>query len=183
MDFVSLASNKKKKNKKKFRTVDIINKPVKKKWSIHCYFSSWLNFGFCGKYIEGDNVNKVRFCTAFQCYYCSNYYDRKDKYDRDIENCTGQPGIIYNFNTQNLITFENDFKYNGDIPLVAYIDFETTAPTDDSLDPESTKLCSACYVIIFAFHRKLQLRKVIIKRSFGHSERQLKLLNIWTIKF
>ena len=31
--------------------------------------------------------------------------------------------------------------------------------------------------IIFAFHPKLKMRKVIIKRSFGHSERQLISLN------
>ena len=41
----------------------------------------------------------------------------------------GQPGYVYNFNTQNLITFEENSKYKEDMPLVAYIDFETTAPT------------------------------------------------------
>ena len=61
MDFVSLASNKKKK-RKTFRPVDKIYKPVKKSDElINCYFSSRLNFGFCGKYTEGNNVNKVTF--------------------------------------------------------------------------------------------------------------------------
>ena len=86
---------------------------------------------------RGKYVIKVKFCTAYQCYYCSDYYCRKDKYYHHIENCAGQPGIIYNFNTQNSITFENGQKYEGDISLVTYIDFETTAPTDDSFDPES----------------------------------------------
>ena len=38
------------------------------------------------------------------------------------------------------MTFENDLKYKGDVPLVGYIDFETTAPTNDSLDPENRKM-------------------------------------------
>ena len=32
---------------------------------------------------------------------------------------------------QILLTFEENLKYKGDIPLVAYIDFETTALTND----------------------------------------------------
>ena len=45
----------------------------------------------------------------------------------------GRPGYVYNFNTeiQHFHTEEN-LKYKGDIPLVGYIDFETTAPTDVS---------------------------------------------------
>ena len=77
--------------------------------------------------------------TAFQCHFCSNYYSRKDKFDRHIENCTGKPGYVYNFNIQNLLTFEENLKFKRDIPLTAYIDFETTAPTDDCLDPETKK--------------------------------------------
>ena len=68
---------------------------------------------------------------AWQYYFCWNYYCRKDKYD-----C---PGYVYHFNTQSLLTFEENLKYKGDIPLVAHIDFETTVPTDDCLGPENRK--------------------------------------------
>ena len=170
-----------KKNWKTLRPVDIIYKPVKQSDElINCYFSSRLNFGFQGQYTERNNVNKIKFCTSFQCYYCSNYYSRKGKYDRHIENCAGHPGIIFNFITHNVITFEDDLKYKGDIPLVAYIDFETTAPTDDSLDPQSKKMYAAPYVIIFAFHPKLKLCRVIIERSFRYSEKELTSLNYLT---
>ena len=42
---------------------------------------------------------------------------------------------------QSLLAFEENLNYKGDIPLVTYIDFEATAPTDDCLDPEKEK-CS-----------------------------------------
>lgn len=64
-------------------------------------------------------------------------------------------------------------KCKGDIPLVVYIDFETTAPTDTSLDPENRNLCSVSYVIIFAFHPDVRMKCVIIERSFGRSLQQL----------
>ena len=34
---------------------------------------------------------------------------------RHIENCSGVPGIIYNFSNKNLTTFEDKFKSKGDI--------------------------------------------------------------------
>ena len=97
-----------------------------------------------------------------------------------MENCTGRPGYVYNFNTQSLLTFEENLKFKCDIPMTAYIDFETTAPTDDCLDPESKKMFAVSYVIIFAFHPELQLDRVIIERRFGHSQMRLCSLNYLT---
>lgn len=100
--------------------------------------------------------------------YRSHYFVRKDKYDRHIQNCTGIPGILYNIDTQNLIAFENNLKYKGDLTFVAYYDFETTDPTDLYLDPKNVEMYDTSYVNIFDFHLDLQLDKIIIKRSFAH---------------
>ena len=71
-------------------------------------------------------------------------------------------------------------KYKGDISLVAYIDFETTAPTNECLDPENRKMFAVSYVIIFAFHSNLDIDCMIIDRSFGHSRKKLTNLNYLT---
>ena len=75
------------------------------------------------------------------------------------------------------MTFEDNLKFKRDIPLTAYIDFETTAPTLDCLDPETKKMNAVSYVIIFAFHPHLNLKRVIIERSFGHSLEKLTTIN------
>ena len=98
-----------------------------------------MNLAYRTTYSE-DKKMTLKHGAAFQCYFCSNYYCRKDRYDRHIENCVGKPGFIYNFDTQNLLPFEENLKFKRDIPLTAYIDFETTAPTDECLDPESKKI-------------------------------------------
>ena len=64
--------------------------------------------------------------------------------------------------------------------MTAYMDFETTAPTDDCLYPESRKMFAVSYVIIFAFHPNLEIHRVIIERSFGHTQAQLYPLNYLT---
>lgn len=55
------------------------------------------------------------------------------------------------------------------MPFVAYCNFETTAPTDCSHDPEITKMLAILYAIIFAFHPDLNLDRIIVEPSFGHN--------------
>ena len=76
-----------------------------------------------------------------------------------------------------MLTFEENLKFKHDIPLTAYIDFETAAPTDNCLDPENKKMTAVSYAINFAFHPHLPIDRVIIERSFGHSNLQLCSLN------
>ena len=130
--------------------------------------------------ITYNKNEKIRHRTTFQCYFCSNYYGRKHKFNRHIKNCTWRPGYVYNSNTQNLLTFQENLKFKQDIPLTAYIDFETTTPTDGCLNPENKKTTAVSYVIIFAFHPLLQIDHVIIERSFGHSNLKLCSLNYLT---
>ena len=72
-------------------------------------------------------------------------------------------------------------KYKSNIPLTAYIDFETTEPTNDCLDPENAKMFAVSCVITFTFHPELEIDKVIVERSFGHSEYALTSLNYLTV--
>ena len=77
-----------------------------------------------------------------------SFFARADKQKRHIENCSGVPGMIYNFNKKNLITFEDNFKSKGDMPMAMYFDFETTAPTDNCFNPEQKNVC---YVFCFNY--------------------------------
>ena len=160
--------------------IDIIYKPVEKEDEIiERFFSVKIHLAYRPTFSENE---KNRHGSTFQCYFCCNYYVKKDKFHRHIENCTGRPGYVYNFNIQNLLTFEKNLKFKRDILLTAYIDFETTAPTDDCLDPETKKMTAVSYLIIFAFHPDLKIDRVIIERSFGHSIEKLSSLNYLTSK-
>ena len=90
-----------------------------------------------------------------------------------MEHCSGILVIVYSFNNQNQVTFEDNLGYKGDFPAVAYIDFEITAPTDNCFDPEQKSMFVVSYIIIVAFHAKLKIDRVIIQHSFGHSLEKL----------
>ena len=59
-----------------------------------------------------------------------------------MEHYSGISGVVYSFNNKNLVTFEDNLGYKDDLPVFAYIDFETTGPTDICFDPVQKKyLC------------------------------------------
>ena len=115
------------------------------------------------KTIDGK---KLSHGFAFECYYYGKVFARADK-KRHIENCSGALGIIYNCNNKNLISFEDNFKSKGDMPMAMYFDFETTAPTNNCFDPEQKKMFVMFYVLIVALNAHLNLTKIIVQRVMG----------------
>ena len=126
--------------------LDVLYKPVKKQVNIDCFFTTEINLAYRTSFSERE---KIRHGTAFQCFYCSNYYGRKNLWERHLQHCTGRPGFVYNFNTRSLLTFEENLKYKTDVPMTAYIDFETTAPTDHCLDPENRRMFAVSFIQSF----------------------------------
>ena len=51
--------------------IDILYKPVKKQTNIDRFFSTQINLGYRSSFNERE---KIRHGTAFQCFYCSNFY-------------------------------------------------------------------------------------------------------------
>ena len=70
--------------------------------------------------------------------------------------------MVYNFNNQNLISYQDNFHAKGDIPFVIFFDYETTASTDNSFDPEQKKVFVVSYVMIVVFHPELKLNCIVI---------------------
>ena len=167
-----------KKLRRGIKPLDIIYKPVKNYTeNIECFFSAALNLTYRTTFSEGE---KLRHGTAFQCFFYSKYYGKKNMWERHLENCTGRSGFVCNFNTRSLLTFQENLKYKYDVPLTVYNDFETTAPTDDCIDPKSRKMFAVSYVIIFAFHPDLNLDRIIIEPTFEHLQARLCSLNFLT---
>ena len=142
---------------KKFRPIDIIYKPVKSiDAKILCYYSTDLSKAYRNSC--GETAKKVSHGYAFECYYCSKFFVREDRQKRHIESCSSVPGVVYNFNNQDLVTFEDNFKSKGDLSFALYFDFETTASTDNYFDPEQTKIFVVSYALIACFYLKLKIQ-------------------------
>ena len=147
-----------------------------KKWNdvIDCYFPIDLASACRAEWSTGKSLRHPRayqcYCYCY-CYYCS-YYIQKTRDQKHIEKCSGIPGVAYNFTNQNLVSFQESIGNKGDLPLVAYMNSETIASAQNFLTSEQNK------TLIFAFHPKLNLNRVILQRSFGHS-----LLKLATVDY
>ena len=160
--------------RREFSPINIIYKPVKKRNAVlNCFFTDRLHLAYKAVYNESVKWDKLKSACAFECYFCGRFWVRQSRLELHMKNFVGKPGFVYNFQTRNLLTYEENIKLKRDVPLTAYIDFETTAATDCCLDPESNKMNVVSFVIILAFHPKLQLPRIIIERSFGHSLERL----------
>ena len=57
---------------------------------------------------------------------------------------------MYDFNTKNLISFQDNFNAKEDLPFFLYFDFEAAAPTDNCFDPEKKSLlCLMIQLLLF----------------------------------
>ena len=135
--------NIKKKQQKIFQPIDIIYKPTKNiEIEPLYYFSEDISKAYSSLHSKGKK-GLTRAHKFHQCYYCNKFFISGIRQKRHLENCSGKPGVVYNFNNQSLISYQDNFHNKGDIPFVLYFDFETTASTDNWLDPEQKKnVCS-----------------------------------------
>ena len=61
----------------------------------------------------------------FHC--CENFFTNNDEAKKKhLSICAAREGITYAFDNGQIITFQNNFKYFGDVPFTVYFDFETT---------------------------------------------------------
>ena len=161
-----------KERKRDLYPIDIVYKPVKHAEEIiKCYFVTDIRFAYYGK--VPNYLNKQITNRPYECYYCQKFFEKKNIFDRHVKFCSGKPGVVYNFEIQNIVTFEDNIKYQGDLPFALYADFETTAPTSDYLCPENDIMFSVSYSIVIAWHPKLNLPRQFVVRGFNHSLKEL----------
>ena len=162
-----------KKERKNFEPIDIIYKPTKDlETEPLCYFSTDISLAYSAYYLH---ASKMKRATKVQsCHYCNHFFaHNQKKFERHLKHCSEKPGVIYKFSNQSLVSYKDNFKAKDHLPFCVYFDFETTAPTDNCLDPEQKKMFVVSYVMIVAFHPALQLDRVIVYRSFAHTLDQL----------
>ena len=79
--------------------------------------------------------------------------------------CSGSPGIVYK---GQFMTFTRTISGLEVIyPFSIYFDFETTTSGIATFGPDNNEMYPVSFVIIFAFHPKLNLNRIIIGRRFG----------------
>ena len=169
-----------KRERREFEPIDIIYIPIKNAQILpSCCYTTNIANAYTALYSEG--LKTLRSFTIYECYYCNKFFRQKNTKGHHLKVCSGKPGIVYNFCSQTLTSFENNFSAKGDVPFSIYFDFETTSPTDSEwLDPEDKKMFVMSYVIIVTFHPHFNFERILVQRNVSHSKEELTSVNYLT---
>ena len=65
--------------------------------------------------------------TVCQCCYCQKIFPKNnEKMKIHMSICSAREGITYAFDNCQILNYQDNFKYLGDLPFTVYFDFETT---------------------------------------------------------
>ena len=76
---------------------------------------------------------------------------------------------MYKFNDQNVQTFEDNYKFMGEVPFSIYFDFETTCGKKSFEFDNESELWLVCYAFAVAFNTMLKLDRIFVETSFSHT--------------
>ena len=94
----------------------------------------------------------------------------KNNFLDHIKVCSSVSGIVYKFENNKIISFQENFKSMEDLLFTVYFDFETTKGDDITNDP---KMFVISYCQIYAFHPDLKLNEMVIFRSFQQNAEEI----------
>ena len=89
---------------------------------------------------------------------------------KHLQVCAAREGITYTFNNGQIILFQDNFKYLGDVPFIVYFDSEKTTGNSAFYDP---KMFVVSYGQIYSFHPVLNLDKIVIFWSFQQTSEEI----------
>ena len=146
-----------KEEKRKFVPLNIVYKPIKSlDQKIECYFTNEIRLA----YHALVHRRKLRFdlMTAEQCYACNAFVAGKSALDKHLVTCSFMPGIVYKFENQHTTTFEDNFRFMGDLPFAIYFDLETTCGKKEfyNIEKSNNKMYPVSYCFVVAFHPSLE---------------------------
>ena len=84
--------------------------------------------------------------------------------------CAAKEGITYLFDNAQIIDYQDNYKYIGDLPFAVYFDFETTTENAVFFD---WKMFVISYCMTFSFNAELNFDKIIILRRFQQAINEL----------
>ena len=160
-----------KKEKKDFEPPNIVYEPIMDNSRIKCFYTDKSYIAFRG-FIDrkkresiGSNILQPGSFATGNYFNCS-----KNEFMKHRKRWTSREGIVYSFENDKIISFQDNFRQMGDVPFTFYFHFETTTGNDIFKDP---KMFVISYCQIFSFHGALNLDKIVIFRSFQQSVEEM----------
>ena len=93
-----------------------------------CFFTDQIHLAYrshVGKVVNGKE--KITHPPNRPCPFCEESFEKSvENMSKHTKICFVREGITYNFDKGDIISFQDTFKYMGNVPYTVYFDFETT---------------------------------------------------------
>ena len=83
--------------------------------------------------------------------------------DKHLSICAAKEGITYSFDNSQIIDYQDNYKYMGDLPFSVYFDFKTTTGSAVFF---GSQMYVMSYCLIISFNKALNFDKIVIFRSY-----------------
>ena len=122
-----------------FKPINIVDEPVKHfKRKINCFFTDKISLAYRTKTFRTSS--KFEYTNDYECLSYSTFFLSKNCFEKHLKKSSRVPGILYRFENQSLVTFEDNYEFRGDSPFAAYFDFETTTTASSGIKLEVSEI-------------------------------------------
>ena len=131
-----------------FITINIVYEPIyNKSIPVPCFFTYqiYLAYSSCvSRFEKGKELILNRVVTQY--YYCENFFVKNGKsMEKHMSICAEREGITYSLENGQIINFQDNLKYLGDVSFTIYFDFESTTGGSAFFDPKMF-VVSYCHI-------------------------------------
>lgn len=88
-----------------FNPIDVIFEPVRHQKHKTFFFFFYKTLVYKTSYSDHDKISSG---NCYDCCHCSKFYIQKERYKRQVKNCSIIPGTTYLFEKENLLIFEDN---------------------------------------------------------------------------
>ena len=109
-------------------TIDIVYEPIYNETiPVPCYFTSEIHLAYRSYFSHFDKGKEMfHHRPVHQCYYCQNFFAKsKENLKKHLPVSSAKEAITYAFDNGQILNYQENFKYLGDLPFTVYFDFET----------------------------------------------------------
>ena len=119
--------------RKDYQPTDAVYIPAKHyKHTIDCFFTNSIHKTRRTTLSPGKS-GAVEHTNAYECYSYSQFFAIKERLEAHLKICSKMSGVIYKFEHQSPVTYEDNSKFIGDLLFAACFDFEATVGSNTKI--------------------------------------------------
>ena len=162
------------KEREEFVPINVVHESINDETvPVPCYFTNEIHLAYIS-YIGTFNKGNEQIIrrTVRQCCFCQIFFAKNEENMKNhMSICSAREGITYAFDNGQILNYQDNFTYLGDLPFTVYFDFETTTGGNSVFFDPSMYVISYCQ--IYSFHPSLNLDKIVIFRSYQQTAEQI----------